>query len=264
MKGQESNHEAAACMECEAWPPVETSWSGRIGFWHERSPAVFGTRWGAGPLVIALDTAILIPLRQGLEVIEDGALALGAQWSDRSDGLLVLRDLVQLWWWRDVRFWTSAIHLYDARKPLDLERRLAREAAVDELGQDFFERGGFEAVHRDDQIPINEPCPLHAALRAQHLRTMVRNTMGREPTGDRDRELLVAALKDGCHVFLTEDKGILRCHDNFVERGITILRPIELIEILDAQGELNETATPFEAPFPDVAAIARLYGAFGP
>ncbi len=257
------DHEPAVCMECEAWPPVETSSSGRIGFWWERSPAVFGTRWGAGPLVIALDTAILIPLRQGLEVIENGALALGAQWSDRSDVLLVLRDLVQLWWWRDVRLWTSAIHLYDARKPLDSERRLAREAAVDQLGQDFFERGGFEAVHRDDQVPINAPCPLHAALRAHRLQMMFRNTIGREPRGDCDRELLVAALEEGCHVFLTEDKGILRCHDNFVEKGIAILRPIDLMEILDAESELDETATPIEAPFPDVAAIARFYGAFG-
>jgi hypothetical protein len=247
------------------WPAVETSWSGRQGFWRGRTPLLFGTRGGVGPLIIALDTAILIAFRKQLEVIEDGAgLVIGPQWSDRCDDGLVLRDLIQLWWWRDVRFWTSEIHLGDARKPLSAERRAAREAAVEQLGQDFFERGGFETIHHEGAEIVDRPCALHAALRAQH-RVPRREEMGRkEPSGKMDRKLLRAAQEDGCHVFLTEDKGILRCHSDSLAAEVAILRPAELIEALEESGELEDTLGPMDAPFPDIAAISRLYGAFAP
>jgi hypothetical protein len=43
-----------------SWPAIETSHCRRVGFWRERSPRVFGSRTGVGPLVVMPDTNILI------------------------------------------------------------------------------------------------------------------------------------------------------------------------------------------------------------
>jgi hypothetical protein len=135
--------------EVPGWPPIETSACGRPGFWRERTPAVFGHRAGIGPLIVAPDTNILISLRQEIDEVEGGAgLIIGPQWSDRGRPVDSLRDLLQLWWWRDVRFWVCPLHLRDARKPLSEERRAAREAAVRELERDFFERATSKRLSR--------------------------------------------------------------------------------------------------------------------
>jgi hypothetical protein len=65
---------------------------------------------------------ILIEMREQLEVIEAGMVLAGeGTWSDRSSLALALRDLTTLWWWRDVRHWTSEFHLRGAKRPLSAE-----------------------------------------------------------------------------------------------------------------------------------------------
>jgi hypothetical protein len=68
------------------WPRVKTSTCGRPGFWRPRTPALFGTRAGVGPLLAFPDTNILISLHQELE--ETGAFTLRALWSDRARPVL--------------------------------------------------------------------------------------------------------------------------------------------------------------------------------
>lgn len=63
----------------------------------QRTPAVFGCRFGVGPLEVLPDTNILISIREHLdEVIQGAGLVAGPLWSDREDQLDPLRDVVQL------------------------------------------------------------------------------------------------------------------------------------------------------------------------
>lgn len=252
-------------LDASGWPAVETSFAGRIGFWRERTPTIFGCRGGVGPLIVGLDTAILISLRQELETVAEGAgLVCGPLWSDLSRPEDALRDLVQLWWWRDVRFWVCDIHLADARKPLSTDRRIAREAAVRELEQDFLERGGFETIVPDHIEVVDQPCALHAVAQPLDAESTT-NGLGerRLPKGLRDRQLAQSALEAGCHVFLTTDGGILRCHNALMREGMGIFSPAQLLAELDRSGELDDSPSADTAPFPDISAISRLYAGFG-
>lgn len=244
------------------WPRVETSACGRPGFWRPRTPAVFGVRNGVGPLLLFPDTAILISLHQELE--ELGAFTLYALWSDRNEPVDALRDLVQLWWWRDVRFLVSPTHLIDAQKPMTQHQKLARCASVRELGQDFYDRGGYEPIITDQGAIIEDrPCVSHSfAVAATPGGSAAPVNDPPLPGRGRDKQLVYEALAAGCHVFVTADKKILRCHKSFVNRGLAILSPVQLLENLDEAGELADCENPWSSPAPDISTLGRFYGAF--
>lgn len=244
------------------WPRVETSACGRPGFWRPRTPAIFGTRAGVGPLLVFPDTAILISLHQELD--ETGAFTLRALWSDRERPVGALRDLVQLWWWRDVRFRASSLHLIDAQKQMTPEQEVARAAAVRELGRDFHDRGGYEPFLLDKKIMVkDQPCALHSTpVLSVATEEAISAAADRLPQRGQDRPLVLKALKAGCHVFVTCDKKILRCHSSFFPLGLAIMSPAGLLEELDASTELDDCENPWTAPSPDISALARFYGAF--
>jgi hypothetical protein len=129
------------------------------------------------------------------------------------------------------------------------------------LEQDFFERGGFETILRDDANVIDHPCPIHAVPRKLHPAT---SSDKRLPRGLRDRQLVCAAHDAGCHAFVTADKGILRCSETLAALGLAILSPAQLLSALDESGELDDSPGPTTAPVPDLAAISRLYAGFAP
>lgn len=253
----------AISLEWE-WPLLETSWCGRFGFWRRRTPELFGDRRGVGPLVISPDTNILISLYENLGAAEE-AIGLGAgplaasEWPTTVDAL---RDLVGLWWWRDVRFWVDRERLLgDARTGIRADRLRAREIAIEQLSQDFFERGGLEC-HLSDDVRAEDPvCPVHpdASVRPWPVRTPA----PRWPSRRLDRALLRAALQAGCHVFMTEDRGILRSHLTLRAYGIAVLRPSEVLESLDATRELEPVSSAY-GPVPDISALARFYSLRAP
>ena len=212
-----------------------------------------------GPLLAFPDTTILISLHQELEAT--GAFTVQALWSDRQDLVDALRDLVQLWWFRDVRFRVSHTHLIDAQKPMTPHQELARQAAVRELEQDFFERGGFEP-HLEDVSVEDRPCALHSVPVRAVIDLPTSSTDPSLPRRGQDEQLVYEALEDGCHVFITTDKKILRCHRYFMNLGLAILSPAQLLEELDASGELDDCDSPLNSPAPDLSALARFYGAF--
>lgn len=241
------------------WPRVETSACGRPGFWRPRTPAIFGARSGVGPLLAFPDTTILISLHQELE--EVGAFTLHALWSDRNDPVDALGDLVQLWWYRDVRFRVSPTHLIDAQNPMTPDREAARRAAFRELEQDFRERGGYELYLRDVLVE-DQPCALHSVPVRLAIDPPMSSTDPPLPKRGQDKNLVLEALDEGCHIFVTTDKKILRCHRYFMGLGLAILSPAQLLEELDASGELDDCASPLNSPVPDLSALARFYGAF--
>lgn len=82
------------------------------------------------------------------------------------------------------------------------------------------------------------------------------------PERGQDKNLVLEALDEGCHVFVTTDKKILRCHRYFMPLGLAILSPAQLLEGLDASGELDDCDAPLDSLVPDISALARFYGAF--
>jgi len=241
------------------WPSIETSHCGRVGFWLERTPAVFGTRVGVGPLLVMPDTNILIGIREQLDEVE-GALIIHPLWSARETLVDALRDLVQLWWWRDLRFVVGPQHLEDSRKPLSPERMQAREDAVRELEQDFRERGGHQAVVHEEAL-TDEPCPVHCVPCAGLDQRLEAATHWRWPRDDLDRALVEAAYDAGCHVFLTADKGVLKSHASLFSRGLAVLSPGQLLAALDDSGELDGTRGG-NFLLPDLSTLSRLYAGF--
>jgi hypothetical protein len=240
------------------WPLIETSCCRRIGFWWRRTPAVFGRRRGVGPLIICPDTNILISLYENLDAAEEGIGLIGgplvaSEWPTTVDAL---RDLVGVWWWRDIRFWVDReLHLGDGRAVIRPDRFRAREIAIEQLSQDFFERGSWDR-HPPDDLQADDPvCVLHPDAAGSPCPAA--RPAPRWPSRSLDRGLVEAALNAGCHVFLTEDRDILKCHATLREHGLAVLRPSQALEALDAVGELEPVRSALD-PAPDLSTLARL------
>ncbi len=124
--------EALDSSPVRQWPAIETSACGRIGFWYRRSPSLFLGRRGVGPLILCPDTSVLIWMLENLDAVEDGGFGVpaGPLIADTWDQPLeAIRDLLQLWFWRDVRFFVGNAHLEDSRRPLSEARRRSRARA---------------------------------------------------------------------------------------------------------------------------------------
>lgn len=256
-------YDGAAILDDDeiCWPEIETSSCARVGFWRERTPRVFGGRTGVGPLVVVPDTNILIEIRKQLSELE-GALIIHPHWNAHDDPVGALREVVQLWWFRDLRFAVSPQHLADSRrKPLTGDRKRAREDAVRELEIDFLERGGLEAVISEELSVEDQLCALHA-VPSPHVRMGSPATRAWGwPKDDLDRRLVEAAYSGGCHVFLTADKGILRCHPSLFPRGLAVMSPSQLLDALDDSGELDGTRGGHFL-LPDLSTLTRIYAGF--
>jgi hypothetical protein len=238
------------------WPEVTTDHTRRPGFWRLRTPDVFADRAAVGPLLIFPDTNVLITMYGNLDAIEHVGWLSGPHvedsWEDEIDAL---RDLLQLWWWRDVRFCAGRWHLDDFRKPPPPPRRAALARAVDCFAQDYFMRGGNRTVLPEGVRPGEARCPLHPEREIATQPTMP--PPARLPRAQLDRKMVQAALDEGSHVFLTSDRKVLALHPRLMERGLAILTPRQLLEQLAASGELE----PVHAELvPDLAALSAFYG----
>jgi len=241
--------------------PVTTSHCGRVGFWYRQTPQLFLGRRGAGPLILAPDTNVLIDLLNNLEDV--GGL-LGTpepifryDWEDR---LGAIHDLLQLWYWRDIRFWISELFVYDSRKPLGGQRVKSRISAFEEFARDMWERGGFDPqFDSEDDVDDYEPiCPVHPAEPAPW--EPPRDRPEKWPRGRLDRRLLRKGLVSGCHVFLSHDEGILACRTAVRAQGMEVMTPRELLEIVDASGDL----VGYGPLLPDISALGRFWSLRGP
>ena len=253
----------ASAVPLRSWPLVETGWSACLGFWYQRTAAVFGGRCGVGPLVICPDTNVLIMIYENLDVVEDaiGLVAPLPPVDGWPGAVEALRDLLALWWWRDVRFWVDpGVHLADARRPVRADRMRAREIAVRQFSRDFFERGSFDVVLRDEgPVPVSG-CPLHPDRGIGPPRSPA---TPRWPRDELDRRLTKAAFGAGCHVLVTEDRDMLKSHDSLVTAGMSVMRPAELMVALESTGELEPVRSVHE-PVPDLSALARFYSLRAP
>jgi hypothetical protein len=143
------------------------------------------------------------------------------------------------------------------------DQKIARRAAVRELGQDFSDRGGYEPFIGDDVVIEDQPCALHSVpVGGKSNEESLQMIDPPLPRRGQDERLVHEALDAGCHVFVTADKKILRCHRSLFSMGLALLSPAQLLEELDETGELDDCDTPLESPAPDLSALGRFYGGF--
>lgn len=142
-----------------------------------------------GPLVVALDSSILIDLQQhGRLLLEDDLPDVA---DDYAEDLAGLANLVNLWLLRDIRFVVTPRSLTDAKKVTQrfLDRRLpAVEAIAASLA---FQLGDWSAPapsRGEPPAPVGDETGL--------------------PNGA-DRDLVLEAQAVGAHVFLTRDRRVL-------------------------------------------------------
>lgn len=212
-------------------------------------------------MVVMPDTSILIDIRDHLAKLDEATgLIVHPNWSRRETPLEALQDLVQLWWWRDLRFAVSPAHLADG--PLNADRKRAREAAVRELDRDFYERGGLETIVEDGWSVEDAPCAIHSIPPVASRSESPAAAEWKWPRDEPDRRLAEAAYDAGSHVFLTTDKGILRSHSSLFAHGMAVLSPMQLIEALDNSGELDLNRGG-DFLITDLSTLSRLYAGFG-
>jgi hypothetical protein len=105
---------------------------------------------------------------------------------------------------------------------VDTELFPARARSVKAWSEDFWIRGGFDVVLEEDDYRVEElPKPVAVAAGAP-----------RWPNDKLDRRVAKSAFEAGCHVLLTEDGDVLKCHVTMHERGMAVLRPARLLEHL--------------------------------
>ncbi|MET9479968.1 hypothetical protein [Streptomyces sp. NPDC006638] len=170
----------------------EVTEDGGLGFCHHVLPGLLPPGYH-GPLVVALDSNVLIDLQQhGAALMNDEPLpdrvAADVAYADELSGLV---DLLNLWLLRDIRFVVTPRSKTDAKKVTErfLERRLPSiNAVADSLA--------FQVGNGSVPAPSHGPSP-----------TPVGEVTGLPDGADRD--LVLEAQAVGAHVFLTRDRLVL-------------------------------------------------------
>lgn len=103
---------------------------GGIGFCHGALPSLLPSGYH-GPLVVALDSNVLIDLQEHGNVLLSGEVPAGLDEQYTGD-LAGLTDLLNLWLLRDIRFVVTASSLTDAKRITlrFLDRRLPAVEAI--------------------------------------------------------------------------------------------------------------------------------------
>lgn len=240
-------------------------WRGPLShpqFEFSRVRAVFGNRDGWGPLLLAPDTNLLIHLVDAFESIESHfGIAAPVPAGDRSDPVEALRELFAHWFHRDIRWVIFESYITDSRKPLPPDVTAERMRVLTALSTDLADRGGTKRATStwdlsDDERDILERWD--AADRAACATAAGFAAKATSLLPGYDGRLVSEALATGCHVFLTEDRGILRHARTLFGWGISVLRPGELLDLLAEAGELHRPATEYQLA-PDLLSLSRFY-----
>lgn len=227
----------------------EVSADGGLGFCHAALPALLDAGYH-GPLVVALDSNVLIDLQQhGAELLNAEAPGVNAEYEKE---LLALGSIVDIWMLRDIRFIVTPRSRTDAKRLS--ERFVAtRGPAVDALAQSLaFQYGDW-----------NLPAPSENALPPL-------GSVSGIPDGP-DRDLLIEAQAVGAHVFLTRDEQVLTAA-SVQGPALRILRPTALADELVlggvqlfAGGQCLAANCPYAAtstPAPDLGKWSGLLSIF--
>lgn len=223
-------------------------------FRYEQGPDLFLGRRGRGPLHVVWDTNLLIDYFEHGRALWD----VDSEWlshvvpGTRGEELEALQLSIALWVVRDIRFHLLPRTLDDARRSLSPQRQTARRRAFEEFTATLAHTGDDTRHPIEAGRLILPPGELDRALRDV-------------PAGG-DRALVGDAVRLGAHVFLTTDKGILRCRDKFRAFGLVLATPGDLLEALAATGALHCLIEPSHLywPAPDQERVWHLIRALPP
>lgn len=191
---------------------------GGLGFCQLALPRLLPSDYH-GPLVVALDSNVLIDLQQNGAVLLNGESLPERAAADAgyAGELTALGDLLNLWLLRDIRLVVTPRARTDAKKLTErfLERR---EASINALADSLaFQFGDW-----------NAPAPSQGSSPAS-----VGDETGLTPGPDRD--LVLEAQAVGAHVFLTQDRKVLR-KTQLSGPALAVLSPSVLVGELAAAG----------------------------
>lgn len=208
---------------------------GGLGFCHSALPSLLPSSYH-GPLVVALDSNILIDLQVHGATLLNGASLPSNVKADQgySRDLSGLTHLINLWLIRDIRFVVTPRSKTDTRRGVTqsfLDRRLP---TVDSLAASLaFQFGDW-----------NAPVPSDGADIAP-----IGTETGLPPGADRD--LVIEAQAISAHVFLTRDTLILK-HARLSGPNMAIFPPAALAQELTTAGIqlfLGGTCDDSECPY---------------
>lgn len=226
-------------------------------FVYEDAQGLFLGRRGEGPLEVVWDTNVLIDyLQHGASMWEGEALNAPDGYLEELEGLALL---ITLWSLRDIRFHVLPESVVDAKRRLTEERIVARTTAVEELAQALT-----LDLYADDDELARTDSSAQRDLPLTLPRTVTEDALAALPDGN-DRRLVEAAVQRGAHVFLTRDRGVLRCASLFRPIDLLLASPLDLLEHLSACGAILCLMRPeyLYWPCPDLQRVAHLVQALG-
>jgi len=216
---------------------------GGLGFCYLAVPELLPTGHH-GPLVIALDSNVLIDLQQhGGKLLDDEDMRVDEGYEEQ---LLALGTVLNIWMLRDIRFIVTSRSRTDARRRS--ERFLAtRGPAIDALAASLaFQYGDWSVPAPSDREvpPVGSVTGIPAGA---------------------DLDLLLEAQSIGAHVFLTRDARVL---DFAVLTGpaLRIMRPTDLADELVLSGAnlfMGGLCLADDCPYATFAAPAPDLGKWG-
>jgi hypothetical protein len=223
---------------------------GGLGFCHAAVPAILPAGYH-GPLVVALDSSILIDLQEHGRALVDGEAPYGD--AEYQEELGALGLLIDMWLLRDIRFIATPRSRTDAKRMT--ERFIAtRGPAIDALAESL----AFQYGDRTVAVPSD----FEDLFPRGEIRGLPDSA---------DRDLVAEAQSVGAHVFLTRDHAIL---DKAVVTGagLAIMAPTSLAGALTHagidifRGGLCEghgcPFSTFDVPGPDMGKWSGLFSLF--
>ena len=215
-------------------------------FDYRESSVMFAGRVGRGPLRIAMDTNLLIDYFENGHSMWMGDSMAELHAGDYGEHLEALQLILAVWVLRDIEFVMLKESLRDSkRKKLAPHLRQRNRRAW----MEFYSALTHSPHHSEDTADAGQTVQPR----------LVDRVLEAVPAGG-DRRLVRAALKDGAHVYLTRDKGVLRASGQLRPFGLSILTPGDLLEALSGYGALNFLWDPSSLywPLPDQEKVAHM------
>ncbi|MET9587660.1 hypothetical protein ABZY10_32130 [Streptomyces sp. NPDC006539] len=226
-------------------------------FEYASAPHIFLNRTGVGPLHVAWDTNILIDYLQfGRALWNDEALDIeNPQHAEQVDAIGQIIDPYFCFW--DVRIHLFEEILDDAKRQLSIERRSDREHALER-----FARALMYADWSEDDEGEPEPVdvrgwsgqdPLFDTQAVPHILPSLHQRLIDALPDGHDRILVNEAVERGIHLFLTQDRGILKAAPLARTVGLVLTSPVGLLQLFEEAG-----ISPLQFPMPDLARISKV------
>lgn len=223
---------------------------GGLGFCGAALPAILPHCYH-GPLIVALDSSILIDLQQYGSEILDGEVSVDEpKYAAELDSL---GRLIDIWLLRDIRLIVTPRGYTDAKKVTD-NFSSRRGPTIRALAQSL----AFQFGDWSEEAPSERLC-LGAHVDVQGLPESA------------DRDLVEEAVEVGAHIFLTRDAKLI-ANVRVPDRTLRTCLPSDLVHELDAAhvthfsgGLCDDPACPypaFDIPGPDIGKWTGLLSIF--